>query len=162
MTTRSAPPHVPTRDRPFLCAGPFAHDEDVAAIGEGLLDHSLPKGRWTHAAHFAAVLWIIRERIDLSPVRHVPEAIQRYNVATGGVNSDDAGYHETITQASIRAARAFVRDAGNAPLHQICNALLATRLGDKDWPLDHWRRERLFSVAARRGWIEPDRTPLPF
>jgi hypothetical protein len=33
-------------------------------------------------------------------------------------------------------------------------------MGDKAWPLTFWSRERLFSVAARRGWVEPDLAPL--
>ena len=32
--------------------------------------------------------------------------------------------------------------------------------GDKAWPLSFWSRARLFSVAARRGWVEPDLKPL--
>ena len=33
-------------------------------------------------------------------------------------------------------------------------------MGDKAWPLSFWSAERLFSVAARRGWIAPDLKPL--
>ena len=33
-------------------------------------------------------------------------------------------------------------------------------MGDKAWPLTHWSRERLFSVEARRGWVDPDLKPL--
>jgi hypothetical protein len=28
--------------------------------------------------------------------------------------------------------------------------------------LAHWTRDRLFGVAARRGWVPPDLAPLPF
>ena len=42
------------------------------------------------------------------------------------------------------------------------NHLLAGMLGDKYWPERFWTREILFSVPARRGWVAPDRAPLPF
>ncbi|PTQ12431.1 hypothetical protein CLG96_07210 [Sphingomonas oleivorans] len=134
----------------------------MEAIGRGLIDHSLAKERWTHAAHFAAALWIILRRPDLSPSRDMPDIIRSYNEAVGGMNSDSAGYHETITQASLRAAAAFAAERPHMPLHLLCNALLASPLGRKDWLLAYWTRERLFSTEARRRWIEPDIAPLPF
>ena len=38
----------------------FSSDAEVEHIGRGLLDRSLPKIEWTHAAHFAAALWLLR------------------------------------------------------------------------------------------------------
>ena len=107
-------------------------------------------------------MWLLACRKDLDAARDMPQLIRRYNEATGTVNSDTAGYHETITQASIRAARDFLgRNAGNG-LCRTCNALVASPLGDPDWLLAYWSRARLFSVAARRTWVDPDIRPLPF
>ena len=146
-----------TTFRPFTC------DADVAAIGRGLIERTLPKPVWTHGAHFAAALWLIRERPDLTPARDMPPLICAYNEATGVENTDNAGYHETITQASLRAAAAFLRKVPpGTPLFTACNELMAGPLGKADWLLSYWSSERLFSVAARRRWVEPDLQPLPF
>jgi hypothetical protein len=145
--------------RPFL---PFASDTEIAAIGHGLLELSLPKPRWTHAAHFAAALWLISCRPDLDASRAMPGLIRRYNEATGVANTDTDGYHETITLASLRAARSFLLQNPGRSLFEICNALMASSLGRSDWLLNFWSRALLFSVEARRGWIEPDLRPLPF
>jgi hypothetical protein len=145
--------------RPFK---PFSSDDEIEAIGRGFLDLTLPKSAWTHGAHFAATLWLLSCRQDLDAARDMPRFIRRYNEATGTANSDTGGYHETITQASIRAARDFLtRNPGNCLFHA-CNALLASPMGDPDWLLKYWSRERLFSVGARRAWIDPDIGPLPF
>lgn len=135
-------------------------DEEVAALAEGLLDHSLPKDRWTHAAHLAATLRLVRTR-DAGLERDLPGIIRSYNVAFGGVNDDHNGYHETITQAYLAAIRAFAAalPAGTGDGEAVVR-LLETPLGDKAWPLAHWSRERLFSVEARRAWVEPDLEPL--
>jgi hypothetical protein len=92
----------------------------------------------------------------------MPEYIRAYNEATGGANTDSSGYHETITQASIRAARAFLMEAPQQPLFATCNALMSSRLGQPDWLMEYWSRPRLFSVEARRAWLEPDLKRLPF
>jgi hypothetical protein len=135
----------------------FPDDAAVARIGYGLIDRSLPKAEWTHAGHFAAALWLLRHEPEAVVRRRMPPMIRAYNEATGGVNADDAGYHETITLASIAAARAFL-DArpASAPLHQVLDDLMASRLGRPDWPLAYWSKDRLFSVEARRAWVEPD------
>ena len=48
------------------------------------------------------------------------------------------------------------------PLFQIVNALMKTQLGNPNWLLKYWSRDRLMSVDARRAWLEPDLKPLPF
>ena len=141
----------------------FSSDAEIETHGQGLLDCSLPKARWTHAGHFCAALWLLRARPDIDTAARMPGIIRAYNEATGGVNSDTEGYHETITQASLRAARAFLDGyPPDGPLHGIVDDLMASALGKPDWLMAHWRRETLFSVAARRGWVEPDLQPLPF
>jgi hypothetical protein len=135
-------------------------DADIEAVGLGLLDRSLPKPRWTHAAHFAAAVWLVAARPDIQPEAEMPDIIRRYNVAVGGENTDVAGYHETITQASLRAVRAYVRPG--ATLIENLRTVVGSPCGDKDWLFAYWSRPVLFSVQARRAWVEPDLAPLPF
>jgi hypothetical protein len=141
----------------------FADDAVISAVAAGLMDHSLPKLQWTHAAHFAATLWLLRHRGDLDLPAEMPRIIQTYNVAAGGENTDTAGYHETITQASLIAARTFLERYPTAtPLHEIVDSLMASPLGCRDWLLAHWSRDLLFSPQARAVWIAPDLKPLAF
>jgi hypothetical protein len=137
-------------------------DAAIIRIGTLLFDRTLPKPEWTHAAHFAAAIWVIAARPDLVAARDLPPAIRAYNEATGVPNTDDGGYHETITQASIRAAAAFVRARPGQSLAEICRDVLASELGRSDWLLAYWSRAVLFSVAARRGWVQADVRELPF
>ena len=139
----------------------FTSDADIERIGRGLIDRSLPKPEWTHAAHFAAAFWLLR-RPDRDAVRDMPGLIRAYNEATDTPNTDTGGYHETITVASLRAARAWLAARPHTSLHIALEELLASSFGRSDWLLSHWTRAVLFSVAARRGWVEPDVKPLPF
>jgi hypothetical protein len=137
---------------------PFTTDAEIIAIGQGMVDRTLPKINWTHAAHFAAALWLI----ETGRASTVPEAIRAYNDSVGVPNTDTSGYHETITQASMRAASAFRSARKHLPLFRVCNDLMVSGLGRADWLLIYWSRGTLFSIEARRGWVEPDLRPLPF
>lgn len=130
-------------------------EADVEHIARGLIDRTLPKSGWTHAAHFAAALWLLRHRGDAA-FHEMPPLIRAYNEATGVANTDTSGYHATITVASLRLARAWLNGRPGMPLHAALGELLAGPCGRSDWLLAYWSRERLFSVAARRAWVEPD------
>jgi len=130
-------------------------DAEIEHIARGLIDRTLPKSGWTHAAHFAAAFWLLRHRGDAT-FHEMPPLIRAYNESTGVANTDTSGYHETITLASLRLARAWLRERPAAPLHAALAELLASAYGRSDWPLVYWSRGLLFSVAARRSWVEPD------
>jgi hypothetical protein len=137
----------------------FDDDAAIVAIGEGLLSASLPRAEWTHEAHLAACSWLVRERGDIDIERELPAIISAYNVAAGGVNDDRQGYHETITQVYILAVKAHLAGLGaDMPLFKAVNALLLSERGSRDLPLRFYSKELLFSVAARRAFVQPDRT----
>jgi hypothetical protein len=139
----------------------FSSDVEIDRIGRGLLDRSLPKAEWTHAGHFAAAFWILR-RPDMDAARDMPGLIRAYNEATGVHNTDTTGYHETITLASLRAAGAWLRSRPRVPLYVALNELLATEYGRSEWLHGYWSRPLLFSVTARKAWVNPDVRELPF
>jgi hypothetical protein len=141
----------------------YASEADIHRIGEGLLSCTLPRAEWTHAAHWAAALWLMRYRPDMDPERDMGQLIRAYNQSAGGVNDDTSGYHETITLASLRAARGVLAAfSADVAVWRIVNALMASNMANPNWLLEYWSRERLMSVDARRAWLEPDLKALPF
>lgn len=135
-------------------------DSAIERLALSVLDCSLPKPEWTHQAHFATALWLLRHRPELTAPDQIRNIITRYNQATHTPNSDSGGYHHTITLASMRGAASYGHN--HAPLHTVLRSLRESPLGHPDWLLAYWRRETLFSVTARRSWVEPDLTALPF
>lgn len=137
-------------------------DEEIDRIARGFCARTLPKAEWTHAAHFATALWLILTRADILVERDMPDMIRGYNEAVGGVNSDTAGYHETITQASLHMTRQILAGVPDGTMPGTAlTLLLASPLGDKDWPFTYWTRERLMSKDARLAWVSPDLQDLP-
>ncbi|MFA6219544.1 MAG: hypothetical protein WC692_07165 [Erythrobacter sp.] len=141
----------------------FTTQEDFARLARRALDASLPHADWTHEAHFALALWLLRHRSASGDPDSFRAIILRLNDAHGTPNTDTSGYHHTITVASLRATGACLAEHGaDTPLADVLAALMAGRFGRSDWILAHWSRALLFSVPARRGWVEPDIAPLPY
>jgi len=140
----------------------ISSNSDVAKVTLGMINCTLPKDQWTHAAHFASALWLL-DNSAYDPFMQMPEMIRLYNVSVGGVNSDTEGYHETITQASLRAAQSILSQAApNTDLIDTLGILLDSEFGDPGWILTYWSKEVLFSASARRQWVDPDLKELPF
>jgi hypothetical protein len=139
----------------------FEDDATIIAIGEGLLAHTLPKEAWTHEAHLAACTWIVRNRSDIVPEQDMASIISSYNEAVGGVNDDTQGYHETITQVYIAGVKAHLAELPEeTPIWKAVNSLLLSDRGRRELPLRFYSKDLLFSVPARRGFVEPDRASL--
>ena len=139
----------------------FSNDHDITRIAAGLLDRTLPKSAWTHAGHFAAAIWLLRHRPDLTAPAEIRRIISAYNEATGTPNTDTGGYHHTITLASLHAASTHLAQYADCiPLHRVVNDLMASDRGHPEWLLAYWSHAELFSVRARHEWRDPDIAPL--
>ncbi|SEH14193.1 hypothetical protein SAMN05428974_1129 [Sphingopyxis sp. YR583] len=139
----------------------FERDDEIRAIGEGLLARTLTREAWTHEAHLGACLWLVSERADIDVDAEIASIISRYNESVGGVNDDHGGYHDSITRAYVAGVRLFLSETAETALAARVNAMLLSDVGRRDWPLRFYSRELLFSVPARRGFVEPDLMPLP-
>ncbi len=139
----------------------FARDDEIRTIGEGLLACTLPRSAWTHEAHLGACLWLLTERPKIDVDAEIGTIIRRFNESVGGINDDTQGYHDSITHAYVAGVRLFLAETPETGLTERVNAMLLSDVGHRDWPLRFYSRDLLFSVAARRGFVEPDLAPLP-
>jgi len=139
----------------------FERDSEIRALGEGLLACALPREAWTHEAHLGACLWLLSERPDIDVDAEIADIIRGFNESVGGVNDDTQGYHDSITRAYVAGVRLFLSETTATSLVERVNAMLLSDVGRRDWPLRFYSRELLFSVPARRGFVEPDLMPLP-
>jgi hypothetical protein len=131
-------------------------------VGDGLLARTLSREEWTHEAHLAATTYLSLKHPEIDLNAELPGLIRRFNESVGGVNSDSEGYHETITRVFLRGVRLFLSEADRSePLHDLVNELLLSPMGKRDWPMRFYSRQLLFSVEARRRFVEPDLRALP-
>jgi len=133
---------------------------ETERVARALIDRTLPKPQWTHHAHLRAGLWHALHHTDAVALALLRERIRAYNEATGVANTETSGYHETITRFYVQLIRRFLDSVdAQRPADELATELIEF-YGDRELPLRHYSRERLFSPAARLGWIEPDLRPL--
>jgi hypothetical protein len=135
-------------------------DSKTDQLAAAFCERSLPKDQWTHEAHLRVGLWHLLRHPSDTALTLLRERISEYNVASGTENTDDSGYHETITRFFVIRIAQFVATADRTrPIDDLAAELILL-LGDPRAPLEFYSRERLMSVEARRGWVEPDVRPL--
>jgi hypothetical protein len=141
-----------------LAATPmFDSRDEVAAFVAEFEAERLPKFRWTHEAHLAAGYWYVWLHGARGAMAQLRARIRRHNESVGTRNTDDSGYHETITRFFVDGIARHIADNAEQPFEAGLKKLLASPLRSPDWPLTYYTSDRLFSIEARREWLEPDR-----
>ena len=129
---------------------------ETERVAQGLIECTLPKADWTHAAHLRAGLWHVHVHGGERALALLRERISRYNESVGTANTESSGYHETLTRFYVLVIEAFLAGADRSQsIDRLADSLIAAH-GDRHLPLRHYSKERLFSVEARRSWVEPD------
>ena len=143
-----------------LDAAEYKTTEEIFEVLRGFNDRSLPRARWTHAAHLTVALWHLLQYDWPEAVARVRAGIKAYNAAHGIAQTPTGGYHETLTIFWLRAVRSFLEEERNEGRSLVALANDLAARADSQLPLRHYTRERLFSPEARAGWVEPDLRPI--
>ena len=120
---------------------------------------TLPRSEWTHAAHVAVAACYTWHREEEEAFARMKSGILRYNTAAGVANTEDSGYHETLTRLWIGLVKRLVDAAAPA------SRLEAARAAVRSYGDDRRRYERYYTFdvvkdrRARREWVEPDLSP---
>jgi hypothetical protein len=117
-------------------------------------DGSLPREMWTHEAHLIVTWATLREVGDAETTcALLIEQIRAYN-RCDTTTAALVDCHQTLTRYYVLAIDALQPST----LSDVMLARSCTRLA----PSRHWSPRALASTAARTGWVEPDRAPLPW
>lgn len=130
---------------------------DDASLWAAFHERSLSTGEWTHTAHLR-VAWMFLTKYGLDEAHlRMRAGILRLNAAQGLVETAQRGYHETLTRVWL----ALVQDARRAEEGPDSASFVAAHGFPRELPLAYYSKDRLFSVAARACFVEPDLAPLP-
>lgn len=136
-------------------------DSATSRLAQRFTDRSLPCEEWTHEAHLRVGLWHVVRYGETEALDRLRRCIRSYNGVCGIANTDTSGYHETTTRFYVKLIAHFCETRGaDDPIESLAEELIAA-LGDRRLPFDYYSRQRLMSVEARRGWLEPDLRPMP-
>lgn len=135
-------------------------DSHTGRLAAAFCDCTLAKAEWTHHAHLRVGLWHLLRYPPSAALDRLRDGIRRFNVASGVANTEASGYHESITRFYIWAIGQFLAAADRTRPEDELAEELVRACGDKGLPLRYWSKDRLMSVEARLGWVEPDLQPL--
>ena len=134
----------------------YSKDEEIQMLVDGFRNRTLPASEWTHEAHLVTGLWYSYRYPELETICYLRSGIISYNIATGGENTPERGYHETLTLFWCRILQDFVKKNRTSSLVDLCNSFLNSQWSLKELPLQYYSREVLFSTKARATWVQPD------
>ncbi len=127
-----------------------------AAFAAAFETCALPKEAFHRRAHLRLAWIYLRQNDFPAAAARMEQSIRRFAAHLGASEK----YHHTITIAWLRLAAAAIRKSpGAATLEDFFEQ--HPELLDQNLPFQFYSRERMFSDAARSGWIEPDLQPLP-
>lgn len=149
------------RDESAVSASVDRSRDAVAAFIARFERGLVPKSEWTHTAHLVAGYWYVMQLGAMAAIEELRRRIRFHNEATGTPNTDSDGYHESITCLFAYGIAAEIAAGQSAGFERGLQSLLASPMAASSWPLRYYSRDRLFSVAARRNWVEPDLQPRP-
>jgi hypothetical protein len=141
---------------------PLPHDESgIDAFIAAFEDGTLPKSRWTHAAHILTGSFYVHSFGERAALNRMRARVSAYNVAVGGQNTPTSGYHETITVLWIKILAGFRRE--HLTLARAPFAVLAVEhfADQKDILRRYYDFDIVASSEARRVWHPPTLLPLP-
>jgi hypothetical protein len=132
--------------------------ENARKLVKGFEDCTLPKEQWTHQAHFIMALVYCLEVPLPEATKIIRQRIRLYNESVGGKNTDESGYHETITLFYINTVANYIV---TSPLTNLTDEQLTIYLRQpflaKDYLLQFYTEGLIRSKEARRNWVPPNK-----
>jgi hypothetical protein len=108
-----------------------------------------------HASHLHVAWVYLAESSSMQQAANkMRDTLRRFAAAAGKPEK----YHETITMFWVRLLSSAYAGSCGGRLENIVHA--NPQLLEKNFPLDYYSAERLFSNEARSSWVEPDLKPL--
>jgi hypothetical protein len=136
-----------------------AIDTDAARVVEAFLDDTLHPDDWTHAAHLAVGLALVRRLPLEAAVTAMREGILAFLARRGPTTG--TGYNATITRFYLHLIAAWDETHPSTGDFAADVRRLVADVGARNLPAQFYSAGRLGSPAAVAGWIEPDLRPLP-
>ncbi len=132
---------------------------DFQAFLRELESHALPAAEFTHRAHLQAA-WAYRSRYPArEAAARCAHTLSRYAMAHGAAEK----YHHTLTMAllAIMYSRLDAAPAQQASWDDFVAANPDLLGGTQALVAQHYSEQKLQEHDARRGFVAPDRAPLP-
>jgi hypothetical protein len=137
----------------------LADDAALMAFRQRFENGTWPVCEFRHMHHLAIAACYIVD--DPEPMDTLRARIRSYNVSQGGENTEDRGYHETITRFWVEIVGRHISALPKTlPRCEIARLVVDTFASQRDLFQEYYDFDVLKSREARANWIPPSK-PLP-
>jgi len=134
----------------------FTNTLEVYSLIKAFENRTIPKIEWNHEAYLAVGLYYCRTRPFAVAKNMMRDGVYWLNDSHGTPNTDNSGYHETLTVFWLKRIWNFLDERMDAlSLADLSNELIE-RFPDPALPLRYYSRGTLFSTLARHEYLPPD------
>jgi hypothetical protein len=119
----------------------------------------LPKSAWTHAAHVAMAAYFAFDHSADATFAMMKAGIIHHNTSVGTPNTEDNGYHETLTRFWSSEISEFVRAGRFSSRFEAVRAAMSAFGEDRERYRQFYSFDVVHDRRARREWVAPDRSP---
>lgn len=119
-------------------------------------NRTLSKSEWNHHAHIIVGIWHnMNYNLDKA-IELIRSKIKSYNSAVGTLNTDKAGYHETLTIFWMVLSKSFLLRHPSLLIEDAIHLFMQSELSSKEYPLEFYTKDLLMDMKAREGWVNGD------
>ena len=132
----------------------YKEEKEIAEVVRGFEDATISRDAWKHAEHLTVALHYLTHHDIETATAKMREGIFKLLGAFGVDLAKEMPYHETLTVFWMRTVEDFNASKNGASMLDKTNELVARF--DKDYPLNFYSRDYLFSDEARARFVEGD------
>jgi flavin reductase (DIM6/NTAB) family NADH-FMN oxidoreductase RutF len=121
---------------------------------------TLSKTSWTHGAHVAVAAYLAFEYAPKEALDLTRAGILHFNTCVGTPNTEDSGYHETLTRFWSSQVGNLVRGGRFASRLEAVRQAIQLFGEDRDRHRLYYSFDVVRDRRARREWVAPDREPV--
>jgi hypothetical protein len=135
---------------------PWESEASLSSFIEGFENGAYPKAQWTHQAHVAMAAHYLTLHTVPEATHIIRARIPAYNVAQGGQNTADSGYHETLTIFWIWIVAGFLAGLPQGMTRLEMIAAAAERFAkESGFHKNFYGHNIAADLEARQSWVPP-------
>jgi len=133
----------------------YKTDKDLWALLRSFESGTVSRDEWGHAEHLiVAYLYVSENELDAA-FEKMKRGILNLLTAFGIDTVKEMPYHETLTVFWMRTIHNFANEKKGEPMIEACREMISKF--DKDFPLEYYSKDLLFSDDARARFVPPER-----
>lgn len=132
----------------------YKTDKEILKVVKSFGNGTISRNVWGHAEHLIVANHYLSENDFASAYEKMRGGIFNLLRAFEVDLTKEMPYHETLTIFWMRTVNEFRKNKNGCSAVEICNELIEKF--DKDYPLQFYSRELLFSEKARAGFVKAD------